>query len=203
MKAPKLGVFMVLLALGLVLWSCGNSVKSSEELQEYVRNEKNGLNKQKTFGPVDVRVTYRPPDLLVAQETRGDVSDLSLVDSLRNGYGRFAHFVLSLSANGKEVETYNLQGGFGDRVTTLAFGMKEYVYLLSDQRDTIPVADYFYQRTYGVGGASELLFAFDRSKIEQGDWFQFVVDEFGLGVGNTRFRFDVGDLRKTPIIESE
>ncbi|MEL6638194.1 MAG: hypothetical protein AAFW73_24465 [Bacteroidota bacterium] len=201
MRAPNLGVVLILLSLAVGWWSCTTSVQSSEELQDYVRNERNGLQQGKTFGPVEVQVTYRPPDLLAAQEMRGQEGNDVLLDSLRRGYGKFAHFVLSLSAGGKEVETYNLQSGFGDRVTTLAFGMKEYVYLLTSQRDTIPAADYFYQRTYGVGGASELLFAFDRSKIEATDWFQFVVDEFGLGVGNTRFRFEVGDLAKTPQIE--
>lgn len=195
-----------LLIIGLLfsgfLWvGCEKELGSPEAMHEYIAEEGNGLVKAKKIGDIDIKVTYRPPDLLVAQEIGKDESSEVLVDSLRTMFGKYAHFILSLSANGKEIEAYNVGGDFGSRVMTLAFQMPEYVYLLSEAKDTIPVADYYYQRTYGVGGSSDLLFAFDRNELEKTESFQFILNDFGLRTGNTRLRFETEDIRQTPYLK--
>jgi hypothetical protein len=177
--------------------ACQSSFDSEEELKEYVRETSNGLKKEKSIGQIELDVTYKPTDLLVAQELSGKVKN---VDTLRKKYQRFDYFTLSVSANNKEIESYNLQASFGERVQDLAFGMGNHVYLISEQQDTIPMVDYVYQRTYGMSNSSDFMFVFDAKDIDDTKNLTFQLNDFGLGVGTNRFKFKTENLRQIPKI---
>jgi hypothetical protein len=70
--------------------------------------------------------------------------------------------------------------------------------LVTSQADTIPVGDYAFQRTYGMGSSNALLFAFPRAEKARPEWIQFDLNEFGLGTGSLRFRFRQQDLEAVP-----
>jgi hypothetical protein len=55
-------------------------------------------------------------------------------------------------------------------------------------------------RTYGLSSTTDLLFVFNKKKAAGTDWVQFNLNEFGLGLGNQRFRFSTMDLEETPQI---
>ncbi len=189
-------------ALLLCCWSC-TRVHSTADLQQYVLDPGNGLSKSRTIGPVDVKVTYRPTDLLVRQSL-SEAAAPGEIDSLRKGFGQQEYFILSIAANGKEIETYALQQtAFGERVQTLAFGMGEYVRIITDRQDTIPVSDYFYQRTYGVGKTSDFLMAFEAEKLRRSEHFRFQIDEFGLGTGDQNFKFETRHLDQIPKLQPD
>jgi hypothetical protein len=87
---------------------------------------------------------------------------------------------------------------YGDLLNTLSFRMHEYVSMTTAKQDTIPVGDFMLNRTFGMSSSTDVLFVFDRAKAKDVDWVQFNLNEFGLGVGNQRFRFDVDDLENAP-----
>ena len=159
--------FPLIFLFATIICSCTPSINSAEELQAYIAQEKNGLTKVKSLGPVSCKVSYRPPDLLVAQELRKINMTSEEIQDLYDSYGAFVHFLVSFSVAGKEIEAYNLQGDFGERVNVLAFQMGQHLHLLSDTKDTINVVDYQYQRTFGAGSSTDLLFAFDRAQLEK------------------------------------
>jgi hypothetical protein len=190
--------FVCLMLISLI--ACQQRVKTVEDLQAYISKEKNGLVKTKAIGNIEIKVVYKPTGLLVNQELGNKAYTDHEVEQLRTKYGDFHYFTLSVSANGKEVEAYNVsgQGDFGSRVQQLSFGMGEQVALHTNRQDTIPVADYIYQRTFGVGNSSDMLFAFEKDKIENSEWTQFQLEDFGLGIGTNRFRFKTKDLKNVP-----
>lgn len=199
MKAIRAPFLQALLVL---CWAC-TRVHSPAELQQYVLDPDNGLSKARTTGPVDIKVTYRPTDLLVSQSL-SEMATPYEIDSLRNGFGQQEYFILSIAANGKEIETYALnQTKFGERVQTLAFGMDDYVRIITDRQDTIPVSDYFYQRTYGVGKTSDFLMAFEAEKLRRSENFRFQIGEFGLGTGDQNFKFETRRLNELPKLEPD
>lgn len=192
--------YLILVALIGCLVSCTQEVETTEALQEFITEH--DLSKHKSIGAVTLQLRYKPNDLLVAQELRQQTPTTALLDSLRHKYGQYAYFLLSMSANDKEIEMWNTgtQGHFGERIQTLSFGMNQYVHLVTSQQDTIPITDYAYQRTFGMGRSTDILFAFDRTKIEESDWIQFQLKDFGLGIGNNRFKFETNDLKKVPAL---
>jgi hypothetical protein len=193
--------YFLLYTLTCMLAIACTKVQTTEELQTYIKDPDNGLHKEREIGRVKMSVTYRPTDLLVKQSLSSSPTD-GEIDSLRRDFGKMAYFVLSMSADDKEVETFALQNaGFGERVQTLAFGMGEYVRIITDARDTIPVADYFYQRTYGVGKTSDLLMAFDAEKLKQVEELKFQISEFGLGVGDQNLQFQTDDILDAPLLD--
>jgi hypothetical protein len=183
-----------------LIYACNTKeVESVEALQDFVRETDNGLKKQKKIGAIEMSVTYKPTDLLVAQEYSSDEN--KSIDTLRSKYSRYDYFTLSISADNKEIENYNLNTTFGERVQNLAFGMGENVYLISETQDTLGMVDYIYQRTYGMSNSSDFLFVFDAKEIDNTEAVTFQLNDIGLGIGLNRFKFETENLRNIPTIK--
>ena len=162
--------------------------------------EENGLTKSSVSEGYQTKIVYKPTDLLVAQELKGvPVPGEDKVGELREKYGQYHYFVLSISKGDKEVLTGG-GPGFGELLQTLSFRMGALVNLTTASRDTIPVADYAFQRTFGMSSATSLLFVFPREELKEDEWIQFNLKEFGLGLGNQNFRFSANNFKNVPEI---
>jgi hypothetical protein len=193
-------VVLLLAVITVSLTSCGKKVLSPEELTAFVSNEENGyVQKYESNGTV-VAVTYRPTDLLVHQEVGDRPTTAKTIDSLRNKYGKQYYFILSLSHDNKEA-LHQVGDQYSEMVNTLSFRMGEYVTMTTAASDTIPVGDFMLNRTFGMSTSTDVLFVFDREKSKGQEWVQFNLNEFGLGVGNQRFRFKTKDLEDAPGID--
>jgi len=197
---------VVALALIMSFQSCSTpNYLSEKDLKVYLFDKDNSLSKEHVLKGNKSIVTYRPTDLLLLQETRGTTKiDSSTLVRLQQKYQDHYYFILSLSKNNKEAE-YQQQGmgQFSDLIQTLSFRMSEHVNMTTNSRDTIPVGDYIYPRTYGMSNASTLMFAFNKEKTKSTEWVQFNLKEFGLGIGNQNFRFKTSDLENIPRIQFE
>jgi hypothetical protein len=193
---------MLLFFVACATVACTPSHLSKEELVAFIGDEENGVKQSVTLGKTQVDVLYRPTDLWVAQELDGEMPQAARIDSLRKKYDRYYYFILSLSRDDKEA-LHQVQEGFGqysELVQTMSFRMPEYVTLTTAGQDTIPVGDFMLNRTYGMSKATELLFVFSREKAANQEWVQFNLNEFGLGIGNQRFRFRRSDLERVPAL---
>jgi len=184
--------FIYLLLLTAVLTSCQPSMPQSvEELQEYVANPEHGLSQKLSFeNGVEATATWRPTALLVQQE--GDNLSAEELSKAREKYGSYLYFVLSFSANGKEV-LKQTGGNFAEVLQTLSFRMGEYASLYDSEGNEIPLADAVFSRTYGMGSATSVLLAFKRPDLNSQEYLKLQIREFGLGTGKLRFRFEKGD----------
>lgn len=196
-------VRMIMLALVICTVACTPASLNKDDLMEYLALEGNGLRKSVTVGNTQVYVQYWPTDLCVAQELQSSAEAIKHLDSLRKHYDRYYYFVLGLTSDSREA----LHQGdldfksYSELVQTLSFSMADHVMLTTSRRDTIPVGDFTLNRTYGVGSATELLFAFGREKADDSEWIQFNINEFGLTTGNQHFRFRKGDLEDIPRLD--
>lgn len=186
----------------LIMVSCSPDHLSPEELTAYLLDEGNGVLKATESEGTKIEVTYRPADLWVHQELGDKAEDTEVIARLQKKYDQYIYFVVSLSKNDREA-LHQVSGGFGqysELVQTLSFRMPEYVTLTTARQDTIPVGDFMLNRTYGMSNSTDLLFVFNREKVKENEWIQFNLNEFGLGVGNQRFRFKTKDLNDVPKI---
>jgi hypothetical protein len=199
MLGSSVRIFVSILGL-LSCFSCHPGKVSSEELVEYVSDESNGLRRSAIIQGTLIEVTYRPVDLLIAQNIEGETFNRMLIDELQKKYSQNMYFTVSFSRNGADMLQ---QSGpqYRDILETLSFEMERYTTMTTSSNDTIPIGDYVLNRTYGHSTSTDLLFVFDARKITENNWLQLNLNEFGLGIGNQRFRFDVNDLKETPEID--
>ena len=192
-------------ALSMLFQSCQKAV-SEQELVEYIKNPKNGVLIEKEVGTVNYKVYYRPSDLLVNQElkTHKVIPD-TLIGYYKNKYHKNLYFIVSVNQDNKDVLT-NIAGNnqyHGAMVNQLAFGMGQKVLLTTSEKDTLQLLDYAFPRTYGAGQSTNMMFAFENKYLNQAEWVQLVVKDFGLQTGDIRFKFLTKDILKTPNIKFE
>jgi hypothetical protein len=189
--------FLFLTFSFLMMAACKPSHLTPEELSAYIAEEDHGLKKSVSMRETNISVSYRPTDLWVQQELGNDPADAKRIETLRKKYDRYVYFILSLSRNDKEALHQTGGEQYSELVRTLSFRMNDYVTLTTAQ-DTIPVGDFMLNRTYGMSNSTDVLFVFNREKAKERDWVQFNLNEFGLGAGNQRFRFEIKDLEDAP-----
>lgn len=193
-----LAIFSILTG---ILTSCSNhTFDDKESLMTYLQDEENGYLSHKTVNGIDFRLLFRPTDLLVEQEL-GEHFTKEDVDSLREKYNKYLYFNLSISKNNQEILSA-LAGNrsrFSAMVNTLSFGMKNKLNLITEARDTIPLADYIYPRMYGMTGATTIMLVYPTADVlSGGDSFRIVVKDLNFGTGEVGFRFKTDEAEKQP-----
>src|SRR5258706_799815 len=152
------------------LYQCGRpDYLSEKDLSEFIRNQNNELIKDKEVNGVEIKICYRPTDLMVAQELRSNKQpDDEKILKARQKYEGHYYFIASVSKDKKELLSPSNQGlsGFSDLLQTVSFRMGDKVNLTTPLQDTLAVADYIYNRTFGMGQSTDILFVFDKKKAE-------------------------------------
>ena len=189
----------LLLLVCLLIYSCRPEYLNKQELNSFILDESNGLLQEKQVGGIGVKVTYKPTDLLIAQHL-GDNMESSEIERLRAHYGQYVYFMLDLESGGQDILYAPTSGGsgFSEKLQTFAFRMTDYVNLTTSASDTIPVADYAYNRTFGMAKNTSMMFVFNREQIENKDWISFNLNESGIGSGDQRFRFKTSNINNVP-----
>jgi hypothetical protein len=174
-------------------------MSSIDELTQFVNDPDNNLIQHIESRGFAITVSYRPTDILVQQEIGDEVVESGFIESSRAKYRDYYYFILSLAKNNSEVLTpASGLDQYSELVQTLSFRMGQFVTMTTSGTDTISVADFMLNRTFGMSSSTDLLFVFSKEKSKNADWVQFNLNEFGLGTGNQRFRFKVKDLESSP-----
>jgi hypothetical protein len=191
----------MLLAFTVLLSGCGpKKIKDIEGLSAFVKDEENRVTNRANSGDFTFTATVLPTDWLVVMEAGEEELASDTISKWRRRFDRFLYFQLSISRNGKEaLHQLGDNAIYSELVNTLSFHMENYVNLTTAD-DTIAVHDYSLNRTYGLNESTDLIFSFERDKLRDQEWIQFNLNEFGLGVGNQRFRFRRSDLDAVPEI---
>ncbi|KAB5492157.1 MULTISPECIES: hypothetical protein [Flagellimonas] len=197
----KAGINAIVILLAILFGSCRqNTFDTEAELLSYVKDMDNGYYYERQIGNVVYTLTFRPTDVLV-QQAIGDIYSEEEVDSLREKYGDYLYFNLGMSANGQEL--LNSMAGdrtaFGSMVDQLVFGMAERVHLISQKRDTIPMADYIYPRIYGMSNNTNILLVYPKDKeLLNGDYIHFTIEDLGFHTGEVGFKISSKKLKEQP-----
>ncbi len=198
------GELLILLLITLLFSCCSQKTfDSEEELLSYIKNPENGYFQQKTINGVNISLLYRPTDLLVSQELGNKTVDKKLIDSLREKYSKYLYFNLSLSKGGQELLSTvpSNRNEFGAMVNQLVFGMGEKVYLYTNKRDTIPLADYVYPRIYGMSGSTSMLFVYPKEEISSNtESITFSLKNIGMQIGEVAFKFNNKNISNKPLL---
>jgi hypothetical protein len=194
--------WFLIFTVALCNLSCSSpEVNTEEELNQYIQDADHNLFKRTEINGYTLTVTFKPTDLIIAQELGDGLGSQGDLDHLRKKYSSYYYFILSISKNNREALQPSEAGDqYSDLVQTLSFRMNEFVSLTTSAQDTIPVGDFMLNRTFGLSANTDLLFVFNKGKASGKDWVQFNLNEFGLGTGNQRFRFKIKDLENVPTL---
>lgn len=187
----------------LSLVSCGGKTFHDEQtFLDYLHDKSNGYLSQRTVNGVNYSLMYRPTDLLILQEIDGQPTKQQM-ESLREKYGKYLYFNLSMSKNEEEllsVAPRNMNE-FAGMVNTLSFGMREKVHLFTQKKDTLEMTDFVYPRMYGMGKNTTIMFVYPRKKeYLKGEYLNFTIEDLGLLTGEVGFKVPIEIIKNQPKI---
>lgn len=187
----------------LFISSCSPTFETTEEMNDYIKEEDNGYHYQKTVADVDYVLQYRPTDLLIKQEL-GNNTDPKQVEKLRKQYGQYLYFNLSMSKNNQELlnGVARDKAKFGQMVNELAFGMEEKLHVYTPTKDTLALADFIYPRMYGMSNSTSIMIVYPRDpKYLEQEYLNFVIEDLGLDTGDIKFKLKTKALLKEPQLD--
>lgn len=197
-----------LLALSLGGAACQSSAALDEAgLLAWVRDPAHGLSHQRQEEAVTISCTYRPTDLLVAQELARMQQRASppQVDSLRHLYAGKTYFTLGLSRNGTEFENQYVTDPalYAQFIRYLNDGICRDVALVTPSHDSISAMAASYLRHYGTTGRSTILLVFNTQHLDLSPGFHFLLLGRNLALHNQRFDFTAKALATLPKLRLE
>lgn len=178
----------------LITAGCAAKPLSMDELDEYIGDESHGLIKKEHVDEWVVSVSYLPSYTLAFQQVEGDSYSSSQVDSVIAAFSPYYYFRLRLEQEGAATTLDQRR----DLLPVLAYHLDEYVLMTSSSHDTVRVADFTLNRSFGLSKMTEVLFAFDKTKLVGKDYITFSLYEFGLRTGKLRFKFLSKDIQSIP-----
>ncbi|MGS2765196.1 hypothetical protein [Sinomicrobium sp. M5D2P9] len=173
---------------------------TEEELLTYIRDAENGFLQQKSVNNVEFSLLYKPTDLMVKQELI-QKSTQGVIDSLREKYGRYMYFVLSMSRNKQELLSHAAgnRSRFGAMVNELSFHIDRKVHCYTPEKDTLPMADFIYPRMYGMSRSTDILLVYPRDKkYLAGEYLDITVEDLGFYTGEVKFRMLTNTIISDP-----
>jgi hypothetical protein len=177
----------------LILGSCSGKL-TAEEAEKEITKQRYGLYKEDTTGAVFVKALYRPSELIYKQQDGGRLSALEK-EKLKEDFRRNHYFIVSFSLRGNDLSgKMTGTSAFSTLINNLAFEMNNYIYLVTDKKDTVYASAYHYPRMYGTTYSTSLTFAFPRNPEKETRWVDLIVKDFGIGLLPKTFRFLTDDI---------
>ncbi len=171
--------------------SCKKAIKNRADLIEYINNPENGLKVTEEAGKIKAELMYKPWQLVADnQENIKKPAKRTDLNSLKNKY----FFVLSLSANNKELLRQLPFTEYSEMVQVLSFRMMTYISVIADDAKPISPVDCLFLQTYGMSDANRLLVVFNNKTLKSAKQLKIKVSEFGLNIGDLRFQFETKDI---------
>lgn len=188
----------------LLINSCKHTEKSMtrEQLVKYLTNKENGLVKEQEVNGISTSVSYQPAQMLVAQELDGEQKkDTAVIKELEKKYKDYYYFLLKYSKDGKEaIRQLGDFSRYSDMLQVLSFNMQRFVNATTPQNDTLPLADYLFDQTYGMSDGNTVLLSFEKKQLEKSKTIDINIGECGFRTGNLKFRFEKEQLEKVPAL---
>ena len=187
----RVTVWLIIVVL-MGLSACKKKKVTNEKMTSYIEEHGNGLKKVAQIGDMKAVLMYKPWQLL---KHHGETDEERRNKSNKFNFSNELFFVLSLSANNKELLMQLPFKKYSEMVQVLSFRMNEFIDILPDDKSPVEPLECIFQQTYGLGKANDLLIVFDRKKIIGSDNLKLRVKEFGLATGDLSFDIKTDDIR--------
>ena len=191
----KIAVFVFVVMLG----SCTKDNVTVPELKAYLTDEKNGLTKTISKEGVTVEVTYRPTDLVWANELV-KTKDKELQNEIQKTYDSLIYFVFNFSRNGSEIENRYVSdpAKFTNVINYLSYDIDQDLYIVVG-KDTTQALDVVFSRSFGGANATNLMAVFGGTDLTNTNKdLKVLFNDTMFGLGSNQFEFKINDIKNTP-----
>lgn len=158
---------LILLILILFQIFCSSGLSPEEYLSYYEKN-KHKYTETIERNSVKAVICYQPNEFFIARELASNTSDNNEI--INNKYNKSLFFTLSLSSDKKQRGSFLLERegvqGFSKNVFKNTFNRGNN-FFLSIQTDTVKIADYHYERNWGIGNEDIFLLTFNRNQLNR------------------------------------
>jgi len=185
---------MLIVIVSTIIISCKKKVNNRSDLIAYINNADNGLIKTNQIGKIKAELHFKPWQLMsLSNNDKNGVKGNKY--PIENFSGKF-FFVLSLSANNKELLKQLPLRQYSEMVSVMAFRMNEFVEIVPDGNKPVDPVECIFEQTYGMGIANNLLLVFDNKELIGTNNLSVKIKEFGLDTGDLNFSIKTKDIIK-------
>jgi hypothetical protein len=170
--------------------SCKKKIATKADLISYINDSKNGLQKSQQMGEINAVLTYKPFQLMTNMQRPGS-KKTDMADKFQDKL----FFVLSLSANNKELLKQLPFSQYSEMVQVMAFRMNSFIDVVPDNNKPVEPLDCIFQQTYGMGASNNLLIVFDKKRLMTAQNLRVHITEFGLNTGDLNFEIAMNDIK--------
>lgn len=158
-------------------------------------------NLYKTHSKSDItwQWTYYPTELLFyhkidALEQEKDKKELI------NTYNDYAYFMLDLSYGNKDYLNHapSAKANYGQTLENLSFNVADWLYLINESNDTIPLINHQYVRSYGMSKSNRILCTYSKTELESSKELHLFIKDFGTGIGEVQLTGQVKNIKQLP-----
>jgi hypothetical protein len=192
------GTVIKMILLAIVTVACdGRQQLSLSELKTYPLDPANGLVQTVGNNGFNFEMIYRPKDLIIEQNV--GIQRGPLWDSLAAQLKTYDYFVLRISRDRKEVETFfagdpaSYSGVVNYLNGAIANDITMYV-----GDETMPVSDALFAPSYGMSDASSIMLTFNSNLLDRKSDFTIVFEDSKFGTGRHEFSFEFASIDEIP-----
>lgn len=185
--------------------ACSGSLDKDTYIR-WVETEKNGLTKKHKEKGLEYTVTYCPIDYMIAKEFKTNAIKSETYRHRKKDLEGFEYFKLRIrKENSKEevlMEGLQSESEYIERIDYLSYGFDENLFIVrNDFKDTVPVALYHFERTYGLVPYIDFIISFKEDTALKDNRIQFLLNDNIFGNGIVTREFNKKDILETPILK--
>lgn len=177
---------------------------SPKEFVDYVKAADH-LNKSKTIGTVEYRLTSLPSEYMACNELKSNEIEQTLFEETLKEYEGTEYYMLQIEVEGSvtELAKVNLssQEEYQQRIVYLSFGMQSDLKAVNQDGVEIPCSIYHFERTYNITPFSTFLIGFDEGQLKDATERTIVLEDNLFENGLIKFNWSTNQLKNIPQIK--
>nr|AGM16421.1 putative lipoprotein precursor [uncultured bacterium] len=193
----RLGLAFICLFISLFTSCSEKRTLSEEELRLYVQNPENGLISKVEKNGALVELSYRPKELIIAQEV--GYADPIKWEGEEKRLDSVEYFILRLSKNGDEIENgYVSEPEKYNTILNYLNGPVSGDLRLYVSNRVVKAESAIFVPSFGSGTATSVMVLFRQNLAEIDESFSVVYDDSILGLGRCEFSFAADAIKNIP-----
>jgi hypothetical protein len=181
--------------------SCGNKSLVPSDYIAWVNTSENGLMKEKSISPLEVKLLYKPLPYIIANEQRSNSIDEVVYNKRLEELEGMQYYTLKLGITGEKLNVTNYEVADNaqqqERLNYLSFAMQKDIKLI-DGGDTLNCALYHFERSYDITPHRTFVLAFEQKAKNKEKDKTLILDLAYFKTGPIKLNFRSTDLVSIP-----
>lgn len=182
---------------------CKQETLTPSSYVSWVRDSDNGLHVTRTIGDFEFEIQYTPPEYIVLQSERDRFIDNERMKTESERYSGTEQYVFKIHrADGQDILDDGDPEGYATRLEYFVSYAESDIWLIRGN-DTLPCAQYTYERTYGLNPDLTVVVGFESDSSGSENDRTFLFDDHVLGIGPVKLNIEKTAFQQLPLLSYE